>query len=180
MSLTHTTLVPSEWVQRWTHLAQPASTVLDVACGHGRHMRWFSERGHSVTGIDRSSEAGADAAVWGEFCLADIESTPWPLLPSATGSAVAVRQFDLVVVCNYLWRPLVPTILQCVKPGGLLIYETFAAGNETVGKPSRPDFLLRRGELLDWCQGMRIHAFEDVYRDNPMRFVQRIVATAPR
>lgn len=178
MSLIHSTQTPSDWVQRWTHLVRPASTVLDVACGHGRHMRWFREHGHTVTGVDRSSEAGADASKWGEFCLADIESAAWPWLSSEMASDVT-RQFDVVVVCNYLWRPLMPRILQSLKPDGLLIYETFAAGNETVGKPSRSDFLLRRGELLEWCQGMRIHAFEDVFRDNPARFVQGIAARTP-
>jgi SAM-dependent methyltransferase len=178
MTLTHNTQTPSEWVQRWTHLVQPESSVLDVACGHGRHMRWFSEQGHVVTGVDRSGEAGVDAAQWGEFCLADIESEPWPLRSSETGTN-APRQFDVVVVSNYLWRPLMPTVLQSVRPGGLLIYETFAVGNETVGKPSRPDFLLRRGELLECCQGMHIHAYEDLRLEGPARFVQRITATLP-
>lgn len=178
----HTNPQASEWVQRWTQLVKPDSTVLDVACGHGRHMHWFHERGHRVTGVDRSSEAGAVAAQWGKFISADIESGAWPVL---AGSAVTAggkdtpHQFDVVVVCNYLWRPLLPSILASIKPGGLLIYETFAVGNETVGKPSRPDFLLRPGDLLVLCAGMRIHAYEDVYLDNPARFVQRIAATLP-
>ena len=85
-------------------------------------------------------------------------------------------QFDAVVVTNYLWRPLWPSILQSVKPDGVLIYETFAAGNETVGKPSNPDFLLNPGELLAVCNNLRVVAFEDGFLPNPARFVQRIVA----
>lgn len=99
--------------------------------------------------------------------VADIETGPWPF---------AGRQFDAVVVTNYLWRPLLPTLLASVAPGGVLIYETFAQGNETVGKPSRPDFLLRPGELLALCRGLRVVAFEDGYQDAPPRFVQRIAA----
>jgi hypothetical protein len=86
------------------------------------------------------------------------------------------RQFDAVVVTNYLWRPLWPTLRDSLAPGGVLIYETFAAGQETVGKPSRPDFLLQSGELLNLCAGLRVIAFEDGFIDNPPRFVQRIAA----
>jgi SAM-dependent methyltransferase len=97
-------------------------------------MAWFAERGHAVTGVDRSAEALAGLPAEFETIEADIEAGPWPL---------AGRSFDAVVVTNYLWRPLLPRIVQSVAPGGVLIYETFAQGNETVGKPSRPDFLLR-------------------------------------
>ena len=83
------------------------------------------------------------------------------------------------MVTNYLWRPLLPTIVQSVAPGGVLVYETFAAGNETVGKPSRPDFLLQPGELLGACAGMRIVAYEDGFLASPARFVQRIAAVRP-
>jgi hypothetical protein len=86
-------------------------------------------------------------------------------------------QFDAVVVTNYLWRPLWPHILGSLKPGGVLIYETFSSCNETVGKPSNPNFLLRTGELLQVCQGLRVVAFEDGFLSEPARFVQRIVAT---
>lgn len=103
--------------------------------------------------------------------VADIENGPWPF---------AGRQFAAVVVTNYLWRPLMPTLLGSLAPGGVLIYETFTQGNETVGKPSRPDFLLRTGELLDTCRDLRIVAFEDGFQEGPQgqapRFVQRIAA----
>lgn len=138
-------------------------------------MQWFQAQGHVVTGVDRSAPALEVAQQWGTVKESDIENGPWPF-PSPPGSASSCQQFDVVVVCNYLWRPLLPTLIDSVRPGGLLIYETFAAGNETVGKPSRPDFLLRRGELLHVCNAMQITAYEDVRLDNPDRFVQRIVA----
>ena len=105
----------------------------------------------------------------GEAIEADIENGPWPL---------AGRQFGAVVVTNYLWRPNAPAILASVAPGGVLIWETFAAGHEAVGRPSRADFLLRRGELLEICRGLRIVAYEDGFLADPPRFVQRIVAVA--
>ncbi|WP_411881228.1 class I SAM-dependent methyltransferase [Polaromonas sp. YR568] len=163
---------PSGWVQRWSHLVPERGTVLDVACGHGRHARWFHQRNHPLVLVDRSQEAMAFTAASlpaqaFEAAVADIEAGPWPF---------AGRRFDAVVVTNYLWRPLLPTLLGSLAAGGVLIYETFTQGNETVGKPSRPDFLLRTGELLEICAGLRVVAFEEGFHENPPRFVQRIAA----
>ncbi|WP_454909613.1 class I SAM-dependent methyltransferase [Variovorax gossypii] len=163
----HGTGAPSEWIVRWSHLLAPGATVLDVACGSGRHMRWFAGRGHAVTGVDRSPEAVAAAGAFGSVVEADIESGPWPF---------AGQVFGAVVVTHYLWRPRMADIVAAVAPGGLLLYETFAAGNETVGKPSRPDFLLQPGELLAACTGLRVVAYEDGFEPEPARFVQRIAA----
>ena len=162
---------PSDWVRRWARLIRPGGSVLDVACGHGRHMRWFAQRGHPVSGVDRSPEAIAAVVNLGTAVLADIETGPWPLLLNGQP-----RPFDAVVVTNYLWRPLFPALLDSLSPGGVLIYETFAAGNETVGRPSRPDFLLQPGELLRVCASLRVVAYEDGYQTAPERFVQRIAA----
>ncbi len=157
----------SNWVARWSHLLPAGCTVLDLACGHGRHMRHFAELGHPVTGVDRNPDAIAAVSPLGETICADIENGPWPLQGRAFGG---------VVVTNYLWRPLWPNILDSLAPNGVLIYETFSAGNETVGKPSRPDFLLHPAELLAVCQDLRVVAFEEGFFAEPERFVQRIVA----
>lgn len=161
---------PSDWVLRWTPLLPACAEVLDLACGHGRHLRYLAGLGHRVTGVDRDAEALQGLVGLGETICADIENAPWPL---------DGRRFDAVVVTNYLWRPLWPCILASLKPGGVLIYETFAQGNETVGKPSRPDFLLQTGELLQRCAGLHIVAYEDGFLPAPARFVQRIAAIAP-
>lgn len=163
----HGSEAPSAWVRRFSHLVPPGSTVLDVACGAGRHLRWFHGRQHPVVGVDRSPDAIGAALPLGRAVCADIESGPWPF---------AGETFGCVVVTNYLWRPLLPAIVAAVAPGGVLLYETFAAGNETVGKPSRPDFLLQPGELLAACAGLRVVAYEDGFQDAPARFIQRIAA----
>jgi hypothetical protein len=134
-------------------------------------MQWLAAQGHTVLGVDRNSEALAIAQTFGEVTQADIENGPWPF-PGQT--------FGAVVVTHYLWRPLLPLIVQSVAAGGVLIYETFAAGHETVGKPSRPDFLLQPGELLQATQGLRTVAYEAGFETAPERFVQRIVSIRPR
>lgn len=168
----HGTETPSAWIQRWSHLLPDACTALDVACGGGRHMQWLASRGHAVLGVDRSTEALALASAFGRTLQVDIENGPWPL---------AGQTFGAVVVTNYLWRALWPRITDTVAPGGVLLYETFAQGNETVGKPSRPDFLLRPGELLQVCAdaGLRVVAYEDGFLPSPDRFVQRVAAVRP-
>lgn len=174
LSPLHGTEPPSPWVQRWSHLVAAGGTVLDVACGQGRHAYWFYASNHPLTLVDRAQAAIESIAIPSTRCeavVADIENGPWPF---------AGREFDAVVVTNYLWRPLLPTLVSSLAPGGVLIYETFAQGNETIGKPSRLDFLLRPGELLQVCSGLRVVAFEDGFSAGPdgqtPRFVQRIAA----
>lgn len=161
----------SDWILRWQHLIPAGGRLLDVACGHGRHLYALQDRGLQLTGVDRAPDALAClaplAAAGAEIVQADIENGPWPF---------AGRQFDAVLVTNYLWRARLPDIVAAVAPGGVLLYETFAQGNETVGKPSRPDFLLAPGELLAVAQGLRVVAFEDGFVDAHPRFVQRIAA----
>lgn len=141
--------------------------MLDVACGSGRHVRWFAQRGCRVTAVDRDAAALDPLRGIAEAIVADLEAAPWPL-PG--------RSFDTVVVTNYLWRELLPVLVQSLAPGGVLIYETFALGQQSVGKPSNPAFLLRPGELLGAVQGLRIVGFEEGFVSPPDRFVQRIVA----
>jgi len=137
-------------------------------------MEWLSRRGHPVTGIDRSAQAISTASNFGRGVLADIESGPWPLLHEGKPEV-----FAGVVVTNYLWRPLFKVMAQSVAPGGVMIYETFTRGNESVGKPSRPDFLLHPGELLNAFGDLQVVAYENGFLSGPERFVQRLVAVRP-
>ena len=164
---------PSAWVQHWAPQVRAGGAVLDVACGSGRHSRFFALLGHVVDAVDRDAAAiAALAETPGIHALcADIEIGPWPY---------AGRQFAAVIVTNYLHRPLFPDLMAAIAPGGLLIYETFAEGNEAYGRPVNPDFLLRRGELLERVGAMQVLAFEDLYVGLPKpAVVQRICAAMP-
>jgi SAM-dependent methyltransferase len=158
---------PSDWVKRWSRLIPTEGCVLDLACGQGRHMRWLSSLGLQVLGVDRDPTALALARAWGETLHADLEGDGWPLVG---------RLFSGVVVTHYLWRPTLPSLLANLDSGGVLIYETFSRDQARIGKPSRDDFLLRPGELLDICSGLRVVAYEDGFLTGPERFIQRIVA----
>jgi SAM-dependent methyltransferase len=166
----------SPWIARWAPLVAPGAAVLDVAAGGGRHTRFFRGRGHRVTAVDRDvsylPDLLNDRGV--EIVAADLEAdSPWPL-PG--------RRFGAVVVTNYLHRPLWPALLAALEPGGVLLYETFMAGNERFGKPSNPAFLLRDGELLDVARddGLSVVAYEALMLSDPRpAMVQRIAARRP-
>ncbi|HJV88310.1 MAG TPA: class I SAM-dependent methyltransferase [Noviherbaspirillum sp.] len=167
---------PSPWVQRFAALI-PDGEVLDLACGGGRHARLLASLGHPVVAVDRDSAALRSAAgplIETQQIDLEVEGVRWPFSPG---------RFAGIVVTNYLHRPLLPHILHSLAPGGVLIYETFAQGNEHFGKPSNPLFLLRTGELLELVAGvpghaLRILAFEDGYVESPKpAMVQRICAT---
>jgi len=162
---------PSPWVARFAPLIVAGGSVLDVACGQGRHSRLLAARGHPVTGVDRDAVALAALADTPGVTtiVADLEAGPWPFTDA---------HFDAVVVTRYLHRPLFPALLASLAPDGVLIYETFALGNEAFGKPSNPDFLLAPDELLTLI-GARftVVAFEQgVTTGAAPQVVQRIAA----
>ena len=162
---------PSSWVTRFADRIPVGGPVLDLATGGGRHGRHLLARGHPVTAVDIDVTGLDDIAGTPglEIIAADLEAGPWPL---------AGRRFDGVVVANYLWRPILPDVVAAVAPGGALIYETFALGNEKFGKPSNPDFLLRPGELLAAVRGvLTVIAYELTDERVPRRAMrQRICA----
>lgn len=162
---------PSAWIERFAPLIPEGGTVLDLACGRGRHARYLAQRGLRVAAVDRDAEAIAALAGVPNLSaqVADLEQGPWPY-PDA--------RFDAVVVTNYLWRPLLPRLLDTLDAAGVFLYETFTAGNEHFGRPSNADFLLRPGELLDVVRGrLAVIAFEDLCVDTPKpAMVQRICA----
>ena len=161
----------SPWVQRFAALVPARGTVLDVACGHGRHMRYFRDRGNPVVGVDLDVSALGDLSADDEVEIvqADLEQGVWPF----TG-----RTFAGVVVTNYLYRPLLPLFVAAVAPEGVLMYETFSRGNERVGRPRNPDFLLAPGELYEAVAPfLQVIAYEQGLEHRPRPAVrQRIVA----
>ncbi len=162
----------SAWVTRFSAFVRPGGEVLDLACGSGRHARLFLSLGHPVVLVDRDVSGVTDLAhkPSAELIERDLEDgSGWPL---------EGRVFDAVVVANYLHRPLFTYILAAVAPGGLLIYETFAVGNEKLGRPRKAEYLLRRGELVELLEpSFQVIAFEDVELELPRAaVVQRIAA----
>ncbi len=143
--------------------------ALDLACGGGRHSRALLAAGYEVLAVDKDATALAQCPQEAQTRVLDLEGPVWPLSDT---------QFDLVLVTHYLWRPCFQALLDCVAPGGFLLYETFMEGNEVFGSPKNPAFLLRSEELLDLCRpGFVVLRFEQGVRKNPgSAFVQRILA----
>lgn len=143
----HDAIAPSSWILRWAFLVE-SGRLLDVACGSGRHSRFFAGRGIDVVAVDREPQSIAGV----RFVQADLEEASWPF-PG--------ERFAAIVVTNYLHRPLFPLLAASLEPDGILIYETFMSGNERYGKPSNPRFLLDAGELLDaFGTALGVLAFE--------------------
>jgi SAM-dependent methyltransferase len=171
----HGSSQPSPWVTRFLAGATEGGSVLDVACGSGRHMRHALENGFVVAGIDRDLSGVEDIAERRDVALieADLETgRPFPL---------KALRYDAVIVTNYLWRPILADIVGCVAEDGILIYETFALGQERHGKPSNPDFLLKPNELLQAAlPRLVVAAYElgELPGEHP-RIVQRIAACGP-
>jgi SAM-dependent methyltransferase len=162
---------PSEWILRWCARLPAQSRVLDVACGSGRHARALAAAGCRVDAVDKDpGHAAGLAGVAGvRFIALDLEDGPWPFEPA---------QYDAVVVANYLHRPRLGLLAQALRDGGILVYETFAVGNERFGRPTNPDYLLRPFELAAYFSPLlHVLAFEDgvVGQPAPAR-VQRLCA----
>lgn len=170
----HNQQVPSPWVTRWADRVPAHGRVLDIACGSGRHARFFASRGCAVEAIDR--DAAALASLEGipgiTTRCADLEGGPWPY---------AGQFFSAIVVTNYLHRPLFPHLVAGLAAQGVLIYETFALGNERYGRPSNPNFLLKPGELLEVVRSrLSVIAYEDGFVEEPKpAMIQRICAQRP-
>lgn len=164
---------PSAWVERFAPLI-PSGEVLDLACGGGRHSRLLAGFGHVVLAVDRDQqalEASAGEGIKVQQLDLEREGMTWPF---------EADRFAGIVVTNYLHRPLFPYLFRSLAPNGVLIYETFAQGNEHFGKPSNPQFLLAPSELLKMVgnetdHDLHILAFEDGYTATPKpAMVQRI------
>ena len=166
---------PSAWVRRFGPLIRQGGRVLDLAAGGGRHTELLLDMGFRVTCVDRDIAGLRPLA--GDKC----EIHAMDLETGAPESALAPLGggFDGIVVTNYLHRPLFASIAAALAPDGVLIYETFALGNERFGRPRNPDFLLRPGELIDAFAALTLVAFEagEVTLPRPS-VIQRIAAIA--
>ena len=168
-------IAPSPWIVRHAALVPPGP-VLDLACGSGRHARFFAAAGHPVLAVDRDADALAtlNGVPGVSTRCVDLEGEDWPL---------AGERFAGIVVCNYLWRPRLHELPRLLLAGGVLLYETFMHGNAAYGKPSNPDFLLAPGELRRFAlaAGLHLHAFVEGYVSEPKPAMhQAICARHPR
>jgi len=181
--ISHASAEPSAWVVRFAPLVPTGAPVLDLACGSGRHSRLFLERGHPVLAVDRDLSRLGDLAQEDHPGHPHLEALACDL-ENGTVPAFFQRRFGAVVVTNYLYRPLFKPLAAALAPGGILIYETFAKGNERFGKPSNPAFLLDEGELLHAFQDtLKVIAYEDVVVEAPrpaalQRLQQRVELVA--
>ena len=161
----------SSWVRRFAPHIPAEGSVLDLACGAGRHAGLLASLGHTVLAVDQdisAIEGLQNPRIQSQ--KEDLEGDIWPL---------SGQQFSGIVVANYLYRPFLDQLPKMLRDGGILIYETFAAGNAQFGKPSNPNFLLNTGELLALAAsaGLKVLAYEDIYLDQPKpAMVQRICA----
>lgn len=173
LTMENNAIPPSAWITRFADLVPAGGRVLDVAAGSGRHSELFLTLGHPVTAVDHdttrlSQRLGQSPNI--EIITSDLEDgSAWPF---------ENRQFSAVIVCNYLFRPIMAQLRDSLAPGGVLIYETFAEGHERLGRPRNPDFLLLDGELLQHCaNGFQVVAYEHGRIDDPAPAIkQRICA----
>lgn len=162
---------PSNWLRRHASEIKPGGRVLDVAAGSGRNARWLAEQGFAVEVVDRDETALATLHGLANLTIkvADLENAYWPY---------AGVTFDAIVVCRYLFRPLLPFLAESLAPQGVLIYETFMQGHENYGRPQNPDYLLRSNELLEaYMPDLTVIRFEQgKLEDSPPAVMQRICA----
>ena len=146
---------------RFAPLIPKGSLALDLACGSGRHSQLLANLGYSVLAVDQDISViqTIHSSAISPKCL-NLEEESWPLLGAKFGG---------IVVTNYLYRPHLDQLPELLEEGGILIYETFAQGNEKFGKPSNPNFLLNPGELLAFAarHSLKVIAYEDIYLDEP-------------
>ena len=162
---------PSVWMCKFAPLIKANGRVLDLACGAGRNARWLAAQGYMAEAVDRDATALQSMHGLANITtkVADLEHAPWPY---------GVQQFDAIVVCRYLHRPLLPLLASSLAPQGVLIYETFMQGHEAYGRPQNPDFLLRPNELLEvFVPALMPVAFEQgLLQQQPAAVMQRICA----
>ena len=162
------TPTPSPWISRNAPLAPPGGRVLDLACGAGRNGRLFLEAGHPTVFLDIDTSAVSDLSKTKNAQILQFGLENHPDSAAPYNWPFEKNEFSAVIVTNYLWRPLLPVLVDSVAPKGVFLYETCAEGQEAFGRPRNPEFLLKTGELLDVVRNrLRIIAYGQEVRDAP-------------
>jgi SAM-dependent methyltransferase len=133
------------WVVDSAQYFPATGRALDVACGRGRHALWLASHGYDTLAVDRNRVALDALAAEAERLRLPIQTHVHDL---ETGDvSLGQELFDVVIVVRYLHRPLFPSLVSALRPGGVLVYETFTTAHTPCRKPSNPAFLLQPGEL---------------------------------
>ncbi len=149
----------SPWILAARKWLPVEGAALDLAAGSGRHTLFLKDIGLDVVAVDIDTSSLAGEEFEGvEVITADLEGEAWPF---------SEEVFSVILISNYLWRPHFSEIRKSLKPGGLVLWDTFSVGNEVYGRPSNPNFLLTEGELLDAFSGFQILDYAHGYTDKP-------------
>ncbi len=152
--MTHTDPAPTDWLTSHVALLPASGDALDSACGRGRHALWLAAQGFRVTAVDR--DEGAIAALSAAARERALPIATHVLDLERPGADLGRDVYDVIVGVHYLHRPLFPALVAALRPGGLLIYETFTRAQARRGKPSNPAFLLEPGELRTLTAGLTV------------------------
>ena len=164
---------PEEWVKKHIHLIPEKSTVADIACGKGRHTRLLLRRGFFVVAFDKDVSGLRDIPPTPNLRVVEVD------LEADNECLKHPKEFSAIIVVNYLHRPLFDNLIHALKPGGILIYQTFMVGNERYGRPHNTDYLLKENELSTRLEAeFRIIEFDQGYIEYPKpAVIQKICAT---
>lgn len=153
---------PAQFLKDHLHLLSTGH-ALDVACGRGRNTLFLAAQGYTVDAIDRDEQALADtAAAAAQRGLASVAIRAVELEDPVHPPDIQAGRYDVVLVFFYLYRPLFPALLRSLKPGGMLICETFLIDNHLRrGHPRNPEFCLAPNELLHLAAGLRVLHYDE-------------------
>ncbi|MBL4908282.1 MAG: class I SAM-dependent methyltransferase [Sneathiella sp.] len=162
----------SNWLTKHYHHILSGGSVLDLACGRGRHSAFLEKKGFQVTAVDIDTKAIEAAGLKATAVIqADLENGVWPFNSD---------QFDGIVVVNYLYRAHFPKLINALKPGGVLIFDTYMVGNEQFGRPANPKFLLKSSELDDAFSDFEVVAFDEGYVECPVPAMRQSIVARKR
>ena len=176
-------MFPERWLTDNHDLLPGSGQALDLACGRGRHALWLAARGLVTVAIDRDSDAvrfvGDEAGRLGLPVTATVLDLEGEGAGGLEDSLLSSRDaFDVIVVVHYLHRPLFPALRAALRPGGVLVYETFTKAQGARGRPTNPAFLLDSGELPTLVAPLEIlRAREGDFGD---RWVSSVVACSSK
>ncbi len=155
-----------------------ANKVLDLACGSGRNGLFLNR--HHIPVIFADNNSSALQKIAGLESFDNKKAETWLVdFEQDNANPLKCKKFDVVMVFNYLHRPLMDEIKECLVEGGLLLYETFTIEQAVIGHPRNPDYLLNKSELKRWFKEWELLHYFEGEEDYPHRFFANLVARKP-